>query len=295
MIKCIYCNDGKSDKSFTLRTGKVRKVCHECYNDLAKTGRRCCSKCDGIKPLDQKHYNVKNRKKINTGADPIYYAWCKECNVKRGVKWYNANADKVAQKRLDNLELEREKDRKYYKRVKDTVRKKYVEENKEKLSKRNAEYWEKTREERLKVQRERRAKPQEKKRIAEYVKKRRDENPLVALSHNIRSRVTEAFSRGNYLKRSKTQAYLGLSYPEVKKYLESLFDEKMTWDNYGDWHIDHIIPLASAESENEMIALAHYKNLQPLWASENISKNDDYDPKDKEEYLEWYSKNVIKK
>ena len=83
-------------------------------------------------------------------------------------------------------------------------------------------------------------------------------------------------------------------YPEVKEYLESLFDEKMKWDNYGDWHIDHILPLASAESEGEMVALAYYKNLQPLWASENFSKNDDYDPKEKEEYLKWCYENVAK-
>ena len=79
-----------------------------------------------------------------------------------------------------------------------------------------------------------------------------------------------------------------MSYPEVKEYLESLFDEEMTCENYGDWHIDHIIPLASAKSEGEMIALAYYKNLQPLWETENLSKNDSYDPKDKEAYLKWY-------
>tara|TARA_B100000963_G_scaffold65939_1_gene54151 strand:+ start:3010 stop:3213 length:204 start_codon:yes stop_codon:yes gene_type:complete len=66
----------------------------------------------------------------------------------------------------------------------------------------------------------------------------------------------------------------------------------MSWDNHGEWHIDHIIPLAFADSKAELIALCYYKNLQPLWKTENKSKNDDYDPKEKEEYLRWYYENI---
>jgi hypothetical protein len=46
----------------------------------------------------------------------------------------------------------------------------------------------------------------------------------------------------------------------------------MTWDNYGEWHIDHIIPLSSAKTESELIDLFNYKNTQPLWAKDNLSK-----------------------
>ena len=71
-------------------------------------------------------------------------------------------------------------------------------------------------------------------------------------------------------------------------YLESQFDKNMNWDNKGEWHVDHIIPLASAENENELTALCHFSNLQPLWENENLKKSDNYDPKDKEAYLKWY-------
>ena len=49
----------------------------------------------------------------------------------------------------------------------------------------------------------------------------------------------------------------------------------MTWENYGmyGWHIDHKIPLCSANNETELLKLFHYTNLQPLWAEDNLKKN----------------------
>ena len=125
-IKCLNCDTEKIRKSFVIRTGKVRKVCHQYYDDLANAGKRCCSRCNEIKPLDEIHYNVKNRKAINTGADPVCYSWCRECNKRKGLKWYNANADEVAQKRFDNIEFYREKDQIYYEKVKNTLCKEYL-------------------------------------------------------------------------------------------------------------------------------------------------------------------------
>jgi len=47
----------------------------------------------------------------------------------------------------------------------------------------------------------------------------------------------------------------------------------MTWCNMGEWHIDHITPYASARTEEDIIKLSHYTNLQPMWAEENLTKN----------------------
>lgn len=101
---------------------------------------------------------------------------------------------------------------------------------------------------------------------------RRKTIPLVALIDAVRSRMHAAFKNKGYTKRSRTQVYLGASFEYVKVYLENKFTEGMTWDNYGTWHIDHMIPLISAKNIDELEALFHYKNLQPLWAVDNLKK-----------------------
>ena len=65
---------------------------------------------------------------------------------------------------------------------------------------------------------------------------------------------------------------MGVSLNDLKEHLQSKFKDGMNWDNYGSWHIDHIIPLSSAKTTEELNTLCHYTNLQPLWASENLSK-----------------------
>jgi 5-methylcytosine-specific restriction endonuclease McrA len=54
--------------------------------------------------------------------------------------------------------------------------------------------------------------------------------------------------------------------------LEKLFKEGMTWENHGEWHIDHIIPISKAKTAEEIYKLNHYTNLQPLWKRENLCK-----------------------
>ncbi len=67
---------------------------------------------------------------------------------------------------------------------------------------------------------------------------------------------------------------LGCTIPELKIYLEKQFKEGMVWENRGKWHIDHIIPLSSFDltKREQFLIACNYKNLQPLWAKENMSK-----------------------
>ena len=78
---------------------------------------------------------------------------------------------------------------------------------------------------------------------------------------------------------------LGCSITELKRYLESKFQDGMTWDNWGlrGWHIDHIVPLSSFDLTDraQFLKACHYTNLQPLWAEENWSKSDKQESNEK--------------
>ena len=87
-------------------------------------------------------------------------------------------------------------------------------------------------------------------------------------------RTFKAFKNKGYSKNTKTQEMLGVDWEVCKAHIERQFTKGMNWKNHGEWHIDHIIPLASAKNEKELKKLCHYSNIQPLWASENLIKSD---------------------
>lgn len=104
-----------------------------------------------------------------------------------------------------------------------------------------------------------------------YTSKRYKDDPVFALKINQRSRV-RAILKSN--KKAQTHELLGCSFEELKAHIEAQFVDGMSWQNMGEWHIDHIIPLAAFDlsiKENQQLAF-NYKNLQPLWAIDNLKK-----------------------
>ena len=97
-------------------------------------------------------------------------------------------------------------------------------------------------------------------------------DPLYRLKSNMRSLIHSSFRLRNFIKPSKLENILGCSIEEFKVYIENQFIENMSWENRNLWHVDHIIPLASAISLEDIYRLNHYTNLQPLWARDNLSK-----------------------
>ena len=110
-----------------------------------------------------------------------------------------------------------------------------------------------------------------------YEAQRKAVDPLFNLIKRVRSRLGNALRNNGYTKRNKTREILGCSWEEFKIHIESQFRTGMTWENRSEWHIDHRIPLATAKTEEDVIRLNHYTNLQPLWAKDNLLKSDKLD------------------
>lgn len=105
-------------------------------------------------------------------------------------------------------------------------------------------------------------------------KERMKNDDVYRLKHKIRNFIYSSFVRRSVPKNDRTESILGCSFTDFKKHIEKQFKEGMTFDNYGKWQIDHIIPLSTANTIDEVKKLCHYTNLQPLWASENRKKSD---------------------
>jgi hypothetical protein len=105
-----------------------------------------------------------------------------------------------------------------------------------------------------------------------YAQLKRLSDPMFAMANRLRHRIWKVIHNKGYSKTSKTSEMLGCDWNHLMAHLEAKFVDGMTWDNRHLWHIDHITPLASATSEEELIKLNHYTNLQPLWAEDNLRK-----------------------
>ena len=199
---------------------------------------KICTKCHEEKPLDE-FSNAKRNKDGHTGI-------CKKCNVIY-FKEYN-------KKYITNpINKENAKIR----------AKKYVDDptNKEKI---------------LITKKKFRDNPINKDNARIYKRKyktnRRNVDNLYKITENLRTLIRGSIKRNGYTNKSRTHDILGCSYDWFILHLESKFEPWMNWDNYGlyngepnyGWDIDHITPLSSATTEEELLILNHHDNLQPL-------------------------------
>lgn len=102
---------------------------------------------------------------------------------------------------------------------------------------------------------------------------KRANDPVFAMAHRMRALVAAGLKLKGFAKRSKTTAIIGCSWPEFSAHIERQFLPGMTWENRALWHIDHIVPLATAKTEADVLALNHFTNLRPMWARDNLKKN----------------------
>ena len=112
------------------------------------------------------------------------------------------------------------------------------------------------------------------KRVRDRQKERYYDDICFRLKVNVRNAMVLAFKKNGYRKNSKTNKILGCDWDTLKIHIENLFTEGMSWEMMGEHiHIDHIIPLSSAKTEEDVYKLCHYTNIQPLWAKYNLMKN----------------------
>ena len=101
--------------------------------------------------------------------------------------------------------------------------------------------------------------------------KNRIDKKHIRISRNfINSTINRIKSKKNY---KSNLDLLGYSHEEFKNHIENLFSEGMSWDNHGEWHIDHIIPVSRFDESVDIKIMNSLSNLQPLWAKDNLKKS----------------------
>ena len=120
-----------------------------------------------------------------------------------------------------------------------------------------------------------------------YQKSTPEKRLQARIRHNVRGLINQKLKKRPFSKnRKSTFDILGYTSIDLMKHLESQFTEGMLWDNYGEWHIDHIIPDSwfnyTSLNDEDFKKSWNLNNLQPLWAAENHSKGDRYSGKYKE-------------
>ena len=117
------------------------------------------------------------------------------------------------------------------------------------------------------------------KKMYEYRSNREQHDLHYKMTNRLRSLVLGAIRRRGGHKSHKSVQLLGCSIEHAVKHLEKQFSDGMSWDNYGDWQIDHIKPCASFDMADprQQKQCCHYTNLQPLWAYDNRKKGARYE------------------
>ena len=230
------------------------------------------------------------RHNIKSGLTTYVNSLCKVCDKKRARERTAARrADPEIRKKHNAYRREYYQRKKLgIKRTRQTYeeykakRRKYIQTEEYKAKKRKYDRERQQTEEykvkKRKYQRELRQTEEYKVKKRKYDRERLQTDPNFRLLHNLRTRLWHAL-KGNS-KSAHTVELLGISIKECRQHIEAQFLEGMSWENYGAWHVDHIVPCASFDltDPQQQRQCFHYSNLQPLTAPENNNKSDNITP-----------------
>ena len=245
--------------------------------------KRWCGKCTVFKSLDRFGYSKSTWDKLRPT--------CKDCLTQENIDKKEQRTEYNKQYWQDTKEEQSSKSKKWREanpeKVKENM-KKWLEDNKEHKKQKDKEY--------------RESHWEEKKAYIRDWKRRnyhklKDEGGVKFAEQKIKSNIGRRIRE--ILGQDKSEVcltYTGCSLEKLRIHLESTFVEGMSWDNYGSrWHIDHKLPCAAFNQKNpvELSACWYYKNLQALWADDNIRKKDFYSPVQKTRYMKWFIETKI--
>jgi hypothetical protein len=220
---------------------------------------KTCVKCKIERELQKFSKNRNYCKICQSEYNKLFYSKNREKEKSRRKKYYVENRDEELEKLRNKRKNQPEKYQKIDK-ISNIKRREYLLDYNKKYREDNKEYF-------------------KRKRI-EW--KEKNTNELYKFYNSIRLRILKSIKRG-FKKTSRTKEILGCSYEEFRVHIESKFLPWMNWKNRGlyngefnyGWDIDHIIPISSANCEEDIIKLNHYTNLQPLCSKINrdVKKN----------------------
>lgn len=108
--------------------------------------------------------------------------------------------------------------------------------------------------------------------ILARLRERHGVDHVYRMKRNVSTLIADTLRRSGFTKRSRALEILGCTWDELKRHFERQFLKGMSWGNRELWHIDHIVPIASAITEEDVIRLNHFTNLRPIWAKDNLRK-----------------------
>ncbi len=207
------------------------------YIKKPKSKNKNCTSCGKLLEKNSKNFRYKSKKKNILTFRPV----CRPCERKQVIEFYKTKkGKKLKQKYEKNYAISGKKK---------ISQKKFYDKNRVELNQKN---------------------------IARRAIRRKTD-PHTRIRDNLSLRMRLALKEQNLTKRNTTTDLVGCSIPFLKKYLENKFKKGMNWKNQGryGWHIDHIKPCSKFDlsDPDQQKKCFNYKNLQPLWAEENIKKS----------------------
>jgi len=247
-------------------------ICPQCNKEFTKThhNQKYCSKICSKKTTKE---NIKKFHQSDKGKEAVKKFRQSDKGKKGDKKYVQSEKGQATRKKYEQSDLGKKTIKRNSQSDLGKARtKRYQQSDKGKKSKRKYAQSEKGKEnykhysQLAEVKKSRR----------EYFKERRISDPLFKLTMAMRNRLNGFLKSTNINKTNKTFQEVGCTPEFLKKYLEKQFKPGMTWKNHtkDGWHIDHRISLDTAKSREDLerLGVAHYTNLQPMWATENIKK-----------------------